>query len=77
MDLNDFVKNFAEQLEDTDISTVTSETVFKDLPEWCSMTALSIIAMIDEVYDVSIGGNDIQQASTIKDLFEKVSALKG
>lgn len=77
MDLNEFIKNFADQLDDTDAATITAETVFKDLDEWCSMTALSVIAMVDAEYDVSIGGDVIQNSTTIKDLFDKVSALRG
>ena len=77
MDLNEFIKNFADQLDDTDAVTITAETVFKDLDEWCSMTALSVIAMVDAEYDVSIGGDVIQNSTTIKDLFDKVSALRG
>ena len=76
MELNDFIQNFAEQFEDTDASEFTVNTVFKELDEWTSLTALSIIAMVDEEYNVSVNGNDIRKAETIEDLFNVVKAKK-
>ncbi len=69
MEIQEFIKNVAEQFEDTDSSIFTAETKFKELEEWSSLTALSILSMIDEEYDVTIKGDDIRNASTINDLF--------
>lgn len=74
MELKDFIQNFADQLEDTDASEFKAETVFKDLDEWSSLLALSIIAMADEEYGVTLHGEDIRNASTIEDLFNTVKA---
>ena len=74
MELNDFITKFAEQFDDTDLSVFTAETEFKALDEWSSLTALSIIAMIDEEYDITIKGNDIREAETIEDLFINVKS---
>ena len=75
MELNEFIEKFAEQFDDTDPAEITATTVFKDLDEWSSLAALSIIAMIDEEYDVTIKGNDINNAATVEDLFKTVEAL--
>lgn len=72
MEINDFIKKFAEQFDDTEPSEFTPETIYKDLDEWSSLMALSIIAMVDEEFEVSIKGNDINSASTIEDLFNIV-----
>lgn len=72
MEIKDFIKNFAAQFDDTDESVFTAETEFKTLDEWSSMTALSIIAMVDEEYDVQIKGDDIRSAKTINNLFNVV-----
>ena len=77
MELNEFIANFAEQLDETDPSTLNSETVFKDLEDWNSMVALSVIAMIDADYDVAVNGNSIQNVNTIGELFEAVKQIKG
>ena len=74
MDINTFIDNFAAQFDDTDRDRFSPETEFKNLDEWCSLMALSIIAMVDEEYGVTIVGNDIKGSVTIKDLFDKVAA---
>ncbi len=72
MDVNDFVKNFADQFEETDSSLFTPQTNFHDLDEWDSLVALSVIAMIDEHYGVKIKGEQIRNSVTIEDLYIQV-----
>lgn len=74
MELKEFIENFAAQFDDTDVSEIKAETVFKELDEWSSLIALSVIAMVDEEYDVTIKGEDIRNSSTIEDLFNAVKA---
>ena len=73
MKLNEFIENFANQFDDTDVSEITAATEFKALDEWSSLVALSIIAMVDEEYDVTIKG-DIRNSKTIEDLFNVVAS---
>jgi len=72
MELSDFVKNFASQFEEIAQNEFYPETKFKDLAEWSSLLALSIIAMIDEEYDIKIKGDDYRNSSTIEDLYNAV-----
>lgn len=74
MELNDFIEKFAEQFDDTDTSEFKAETEFKALDEWSSLSALSIIAMVDDEYDVTLKGDDIKNAETIEDLFNVVKS---
>ena len=74
MDLSKFLENFAEQFDETDPSEITANTNFRDLDEWSSLMALSIIAMVDEEYDVQLKGNDIREAQTVEDLFTTVKS---
>lgn len=74
MELNKFIENFAEQFDETDPSEFNAETEFKQLDEWSSLTALSIIAMVDDEYDVTLKGDDIRTSKTIKDLFNLVES---
>ncbi len=76
MELQEFIKNFANQFEETDSSVFTKDTVFKDLDEWSSLMALSIIAMVDEEYGVTLKGDDIRTANTLEDLFNIVKNKK-
>lgn len=72
MEIKEFISNFAEQFDDLDVNMLTPETEYMALEEWNSLVALSVIAMIDEEYDVTLKGNDIRGAKTIKGLFDKV-----
>jgi len=74
MELKEFIENFANQFDDTDASVFTAETKFHELEEWSSLIALSIIAMVDEEYDVALKGDDIRTAVTIEDLYNVVKA---
>lgn len=72
MDIKEFISNFVDQFDDLDVSVLTPETEFKALDEWNSLVALSVIAMIDEEYDVTIKGDDIRNSNTINDLYNNV-----
>jgi len=74
MELQEFITNFANQFEETDPSVFTKDTIFKDLDEWSSLLALSIIAMVDEEYEVTLKGDDISNSNTIEDLFNLVKS---
>lgn len=74
MDIKEFISNFAEQFDDMDASVLTPETEFRQLEDWNSLVALSVIAMVDEEYDVTIKGDDIRNSKTIEDLFNTVKA---
>ena len=74
MELKDFIQNFADQFDETDASEFKAETVFHDLDEYSSLIALSIIAMVDEEYDVTLKGDDMKAAVTIEDLFNTVKS---
>ena len=70
MELNDFISNFADQFDETE--GINATTVFHELEEYNSLIALSIIAMVDEEYDVTLKGDDIRSAITVEDLFNIV-----
>lgn len=72
MNKNSFIENFADLFEETDASAFTPDTKFKELEEWSSLVALSIIAMVDEEYDITLKGDDIRNSATILDLFNIV-----
>lgn len=74
MDINGFIDNFAAQFDDTPADQIKAETHFRDLDEWSSLIALSVIAMADEEYGVTLKGDDIKNATTVKDIFDAVAA---
>lgn len=74
MEIKKFIENFADQFDNTEAIEFSSDTKFKELDEWSSLVALSVISMIDDEYDVDIKGDDIRNAETIKDLFDVVES---
>ena len=72
MDIKEFISNFADQFDDLDEAKLTPETEYMALDDWNSLVALSIIAMIDEEYDVTLKGNDIREGKTIEGLYNIV-----
>lgn len=74
MELKEFVEKFAEQFDETDASDITASTVFHDLDEWSSLIGLSVIAMVDEEFDVALKGDDVRNAVTVEDLYNNVVA---
>ena len=74
MELNTFIENFAAQFDETDASVFTAETKFRKLDEWSSLIGLSLIAMVDEEYDITLKGDDIKNANTVEDLFNTVKS---
>lgn len=74
MEIKDFIQNFADQFDETDASELKEGTKFKELDEWSSLVALSVISMVDDEYDVAIKGDDIRKAETILDLYKIVQA---
>ena len=69
MTLDEFVSAFAAEFDETPEEQFKADTEFKTLEEWGSLTALSIISMVDENMDKTITGADIRASKTIEDLY--------
>lgn len=72
MSINTFIEKFAFAIE-TEPATLSADTEYKQLPQWDSLNTLSIIAMADADYGVTLSGQAIQNAKTIGDLWAAVS----
>ena len=75
MDLKEFIENFAAEFDETPEVAFAPETDYKSLDEWNSLTALSIIAMVDDSYNKTITGANLRACTTIEDLFNFVASL--
>ncbi|MDR2407060.1 MAG: phosphopantetheine-binding protein [Bacteroidales bacterium] len=74
MELNSFIKDFAAQFDDTDISVFNSDTSYRDLEEWSSLNALAVINMIEKKYSIRLMPQEMRATSTIQELFDLVRA---
>lgn len=75
MELQEFLKNFREQFEDTDPSEIQADTNFHDLDEWGSLLGMSVIAMTKEVYGKKITGKQIKECKSVKALFDLIQSI--
>jgi acyl carrier protein len=68
-----FISSFEELFDQLEDGPITAETEFKELDDWDSLMALSLIAMVDELYGLKLNGDDIRQSNTIAELFSLIS----
>jgi acyl carrier protein len=64
-----FINLFKEALEFEDKEVQLGDQ-FRDYPEWDSLSRLSLIAMLDEEYDIQIEDDVFKTLITISDLVE-------
>lgn len=76
MELTTFIENFTNQFDPAPSEPVTGDTNFRHIDSYDSVTALSIIAMIEDEYDVNLKYADIKDCVTVNDLFTLISNKK-
>lgn len=76
MELDEFVKQFADQFDDTDPSEINASTIFHDLDEWSSLTALSVLNMVEKKCGVGLSFDELKRSVTIEDVFNLVLRKK-
>lgn len=75
MDKQKFIEKFKEALEIEDRELSITDN-FREYSEWDSLAFLSVIAMIDEEYDVIIKGDEFKTLKTLDDIAECISKKK-
>ncbi len=76
MEMNEFIKNFANQFDDTDANEFIPETLFRELEEWSSLNALAVMNMIAKKYATKLTPEEMKTAQTIQELFDLVASKK-
>ncbi len=74
MTLDEFVKAFAAEFDDTPEETFKADTRYRELDEWGSLVALSIISMVDDAMDKRVTGADLRNCNTIEELYNLVES---
>ena len=65
---DELISALKDVFEDVDTSSFNLKTEFKNNEEWDSMTALSLITIIDQEFGKSISGEKIKELNTIEEL---------
>lgn len=71
--MTDFLENLAKCLDRDSIEQSENLT---ELPEWDSLSVLSVMAMIDAKYGVTLTPNDLRKTMTASNLWELVNNRK-
>lgn len=75
MEFNEFIKDFADQFDETELEEFKPETDYReDLEEWSSLTGLAILNMIDKKYGVKLTNSEIKATDTIQSLYDLVAS---
>lgn len=72
MTLNEFVAEFGSAFNETPQESFSPATAYRELEEWGSLTALSIIFMVEEEFDKKIGKEDLRGCTTIEELYNHI-----
>lgn len=69
MTIQEFIDKFAEAAEIEEVAGINGATKFRELEEWNSLAALSVISMFEEELDKDLAVADFKKAQTIEDLY--------
>ena len=76
MEIKEFIEKFAKAVEIEDATTLNTDTIFRDLDEWNSLSFLSVIAMLDEEYDMHIENAQFRELKTLGDIASYIESHK-
>lgn len=65
--MNDFYSKLAEIL-DVDDEEITRDSILDEFEDWDSLSALSIVDMIDSSYNVTISSEELENTKTVGNL---------
>lgn len=57
-----------EEIMELDEGTLAKDDLLENYDEWDSLTAISLIAIIDEKFGKTLTGNDIKSYKTVADV---------
>jgi acyl carrier protein len=76
MDQNSFITLFAEQFSSVSASELKPETRIRDINGWDSITAMLVINLADEHFQVTINGDDLRKCETVGQLHQLLQSRK-
>ncbi|MFT4804305.1 MAG: acyl carrier protein [Cyclobacteriaceae bacterium] len=69
--MSDFIEKFSEALE-MEMHDIKPTDEFRNLEGWDSLSRLSLIAMLDEEYNIQIEDEDFEKLKTVEDIMKTV-----
>jgi acyl carrier protein len=62
---------------ETEINNITENSTIGDFPAWDSMGHLTIIAGVEETFDISFEPEEMMEIEDVKDIIEAVNGKLG
>ena len=77
MEYKEFMVAFMEAFELDESFEVKMDDLFREYDNWDSLTKLSLIAILDDEFDVLIEDKEFNKLITIQDLYDFLGNIKG
>jgi len=74
MDKQEFLKNVKNQFVDADDISLTLNGDFRKIESYDSLTGMTIMVMIKDIYGVDLSDIEYKSQSTVADLFNLVES---
>lgn len=74
MEIQEFIKKFALQFEESEVENINELAEFKQLETWDSLTSMSVQVMIEDEYNVKITPDDLKRTKKVIDLYNFVDS---
>ena len=76
MEFNEFKTKFVDQLIGEDESQINAETDFRQLSSWDSLTAMAVIAMVEDEFKIQMTDQELKGLNNVGDIYSFVSSKK-
>ncbi|NVO01937.1 MAG: acyl carrier protein [Bacteroidetes bacterium] len=70
MGIEEFILKIESEFEDLKPGKMKPESHFREIFDWNSVNALTMIALVDCEYDVMLVAEDFQKSKTVLDLYK-------
>jgi acyl carrier protein len=64
-----FLNDFESIFDEVQPGEIQFETKLNEIEDWSSLSALALIAMADQVYNIRLSGEDVRSFVTVEDVF--------
>jgi acyl carrier protein len=75
-DLNEFVEKFKEQYIDPEKFEMDSQTEFRKIGSWDSLTGMAILVMIKDEFDIDFPEEKFKACKTVQEVYDSVIKMK-
>jgi acyl carrier protein len=72
--MEDFIKKIEEVFEMPN-GSITPNDNFREYQEWDSLVLLSLMAMLDDEYNITIPRDDFQKINTVEEMFNYIKKI--